>query len=635
VEFDSATGDYSQPDSNTVIWDIGRLGPYESNYVTLTVKVGCAEPNSTITNCCEMTGDCINSPITACEYTAVGGPPTLTKVDDVNGCVGPGDYITYHLCYSANGFRDTSVVIIDELPPELEFISASGDYSRPDSKTVIWDIWSLGPDDSNCVTLTVKVKCAEPNSIITNQCKMTSTCLTSPIFAEESTPTCPNFPTFSKVDDVNDCDYAWTNDYLTYSLCYAAKGYGDANVVITDNLPPEVNFVSASGDYNQPDPNTVIWYLGTLSPGDSDCLTLKVKVKPFVESDTIITNRSWLMGDSFDLYSEENTPVCRYHGFYVDEVMADDPCLYLRFEDYQFVDSSGNDYWVDGTANIEKTPGSMGDAAYLFSKSYVAAANQQTEPNLPVDYNDAYAFAPNDISFELWFKADTDVEYLAAFFNQAETGYDCPFPWCVYQNRAPAAGRYETQMRAMTYARPGESFGECWRYTEPNVSVWPTDGKWHHLVVTYDEDFDGDGNTDELNDLRVRMYLDTILVIDDANSGGGTVGPEMDHILIGNLRSRDLPGLNPYKGYIDEFAIYPGVLSQCRVAAHYAAWWAKDCNELWDRELVGMQPGIDPILAAIDHNHDCRIDFYDFAVLAENWMLCNDPEGGEGCVPNW
>jgi hypothetical protein len=613
VNFVSATGDYELV-SGTVTWNIGTLGPNESNCVTLTIEVKCAEPNGTITNCCEMMGDCMTSPIIACENTSVCGPPTLTKVDDVNGCIGPGETITYTICYDAKGYGDTNVVITDELPNDVDFASATGDYELV-SGTVTWNIGTLEPNESNCVSLTVQVKCAEPNSTITNCCQMTGDCMPSALVACEYTSVC--CPTLTKVDDIDDGKYAQPNDVITYNIRYAANGYGDTNVVITDELPNDVNFIWASngGAYN-PDTNTVIWDIDILGPYDSDCLTLKVRVKPSVELCTTITNQCWMAGNCIDLTAEENTLVLTV-GSYPNEVMADDPCLYIRFEEDDPCDWSGNNYWVEANPQvlIEKTVGSLGKAACIYRYGYVAAANQQTEPNLPVDYNHAYAFAPNDVSFELWFKAEPGLDDYAAFFNQAETkerSYQQLEPY-----KATAAGREGTKMRATTSPQSEESWG--WRYTEPNI--WPTDGDWHHLVVTYDEDLNDNGNPNEENDLRVKMYLDTELVIDDANSGDGVVGPEMDHILIGIFTEEYSVGY--FKGYIDEFAIYPGVLSPCRITAHYAAWQPKNCQEVRDRQLIWD----------IDLNQDCKIDFIDIALFAQQWALCNDPARPPGDCP--
>ncbi len=626
VDFDSAdsNGIYD-PCSNTVTWQIGVLEPNESGFVILTVRVNC--PKSTIMNKCEIRGG-ENLYNTEYEYTPVCCCPTLAKVDGVNDgdCVGPGDYITYKIDYNYPAGPNlpdyNDVNIIDYLPEEVEPNNHYDSNYNPIDQTYTWHIGTLSPGEWGSVTLKVQVKCAAQCGTITNECEMRSE--NTPIVeADESTEVC--CPTLIKVDDVDDDEYTWPNGYITYSICYSANGYGDTNVKIVDDLPDEVNYVSSDpcGSYN--DVNHTVTWNDIDFPADAyDCIELVVQVKTNTEPDTEITNQCWMKGHCIDLKAEENTFVGPYPGLYIDEVMADDSCLYIRFEEDDPCDWSGNDYWVKAhrRVRIERTAGSMGKAAYLFQNGWIAAANQQTEPSNDPCFGHQYAFAPNDISFELWFKADTDIDNKAAFFNQAESierYYQYFEP-----SGAPAAGRYNTQLRAMTYTKPEEEWG--WRYTEPNV--WPVDGDWHHLVVTYDEHADGfDPN------LRVKMYLDAELVLDDANSGGGTVGPEMDHILIGIFREEYSGGY--FEGYIDEFAIYPKVLSPCRIATHYAAWWAKDCNELWDRELVGMQPGIDPIFAFIDHNRDCKINFYDFAIFALDWALCNDPQGGEGCAPNW
>jgi hypothetical protein len=32
-----------------------------------------------------------------------------------------------------------------------------------------------------------------------------------------------------------------------------------------------------------------------------------------------------------------------------------------------------------------------------------------------------------------------------------------------------------------------------------------------------------------------------------------------------------------------------------------------------------------------DLNADCKVDFEDFAIMSEQWLWCNDPEGGPQC----
>ncbi len=107
-------------------------------------------------------------------------PLTLTKTDDVNDCIEPGDEVTYTICYyypdSPNLPDINDVNIIDYLPEAAEFSSSDPCgiyYSQP--RTLIWPLGTIRPGDTNCVTLTVKVKeCIADCGVITNLCEIKS-----------------------------------------------------------------------------------------------------------------------------------------------------------------------------------------------------------------------------------------------------------------------------------------------------------------------------------------------------------------------------------------------------------------------------------------------------------------------------
>lgn len=89
-------------------------------------------------------------------------PLHLSKDDGVVDCVNPGDTITYTICFDnlLNNYPVTNVVLVDNLPAETDFVSASdgGTYSSG-PHTVTWNIGTLpalAPQD--CVTLVVTVK---------------------------------------------------------------------------------------------------------------------------------------------------------------------------------------------------------------------------------------------------------------------------------------------------------------------------------------------------------------------------------------------------------------------------------------------------------------------------------------------
>jgi len=133
---------------------------------------------------------------------------TLEETDDVNDgdCVGPGREITYTIDYNYPAGPNlpdiNDVNIVDYLPNDVDFDSASGDWSR-DSNTITWNIGTLSPGESGSVTLTVEVNHPGPGSIITNYCEMKSGGLLYNMVYENTHVCC--WTTFPKVADFT-CD---------------------------------------------------------------------------------------------------------------------------------------------------------------------------------------------------------------------------------------------------------------------------------------------------------------------------------------------------------------------------------------------------------------------------------------------
>ena len=73
--------------------------------------------------------------------------------------------------------------------------------------------------------------------------------------------------------------------------------------------------------------------------------------------------------------------------------------------------------------------------------------------------------------------------------------------------------------------------------------------------------------------------------VNDPINHQAILGPELSTIQITNEGDWGYP-YNTFSGYVDEFAIYSGVLSPERIAAHYAAWQPKDCAEVQARGLT-------------------------------------------------
>ena len=139
-------------------------------------------------------------------------PLNLSKDDGVATCVNPGDNITYTICYdnTANAYEVHNVTLVDTLPAEESFVSASGGgiYDAV-NHTVIWNIGTLPARASQrCVTLNVTVKPGtSPGTTITNYCTIDSDETNATTVTEQTdvcipptptpTPSIPEFPAYS------------------------------------------------------------------------------------------------------------------------------------------------------------------------------------------------------------------------------------------------------------------------------------------------------------------------------------------------------------------------------------------------------------------------------------------------------
>ena len=302
-------------------------------------------------------------------------------------------------------------------------------------------------------------------------------------------------------------------------------------------------------------------------------------------------------------------------GSYSDAVAADDPALWLRFESDSAVDSSANNHTTGYQEGSELVEGDgIGNSRYLIDDHTNAVWASVLDEGISWGgtYGDEFAFVDDgdavpddDITFEFWYNtvpgdyADPNatvpgLQPYTVFFQQIETDY----------TKAPGIANSDGYFRVLSgdpnTTDPNAT--QFWWYTGVET---PADGQWHHVVLSYDESLGGDQNV-----MGITLYLDGGLA-DSTTVGNATwpakLGPELDHIVIGGRSNRGWTWDYPerYTGKIDEFAIYPGVLSPERVAIHYASG------------MCTMSQG--------DLTGDCKVDFDDFAVLASEWLLCNDP----------
>ena len=92
---------------------------------------------------------------------------------------------------------------------------------------------------------------------------------------------------------------------ITYSLAWQNAGNATATgVVISDRVPVNTTFVSASGGGGSPDPSDVVhWTVGTAAPGAAGVVQLVVRAPGPTTAPAVVTN------DTYSIDSAETTPL--------------------------------------------------------------------------------------------------------------------------------------------------------------------------------------------------------------------------------------------------------------------------------------------------------------------------------------
>ena len=145
----------------------------------------------------------IGDPTGLCIGRMAGVQPLGIDKDDGGECVDSGEIVTYTICFhnKGNAFDVHNVTIVDDLPPETTFDSATGGGTYDSTThTVTWDIGTLTAGQTEqYVTLDLQVD-AVPESVLINYCTIDSD-ETNPSTVYDETDVCPGGP--QQVCDVN------------------------------------------------------------------------------------------------------------------------------------------------------------------------------------------------------------------------------------------------------------------------------------------------------------------------------------------------------------------------------------------------------------------------------------------------
>ncbi len=226
-------------------------------------------------------------------------PPTKKEFApyEGNGTLGAlqaGDKIVYEISYTNYKSIDSDVIIKDTLDKNVEFVEAS-DGGKLSNGVVTWNISGVDAGAEGKVTLTVRVldSALESNGgpgKVVNGGKNSNGENTATVQIgdgaayglEEVINPVPESPVKQEVSPykgTGKLGAVKVDDEITYEISY--KNYKDvkADIVITDKLDGNVEYVSSSDDgaYNNAT-RVVKWTLKDVPAGKEGTVTLKVKV---------------------------------------------------------------------------------------------------------------------------------------------------------------------------------------------------------------------------------------------------------------------------------------------------------------------------------------------------------------------
>ena len=232
-----------------------------------------------------------------------------------------GDYIQYNLNFANVGDTTaTNVVVVDSLPPEVSFLSASnGGIYDPESHSIMWMVGDLEPvggdqlasgqihpnraakvvdgthveGDVQNFIVDVSINYPLPNGMelfntayiysdmsLQAQATWLAIVIASPEFV------------FTKTADIE----VFPGDTIHYQLDYANMGTDHATgVSILDTLDSRVEFLDATSGYvYDAASHSLLWDIGDLRVGDEGSITVTTIVDGMLEDGAQVGNRAWL-----------------------------------------------------------------------------------------------------------------------------------------------------------------------------------------------------------------------------------------------------------------------------------------------------------------------------------------------------
>jgi uncharacterized repeat protein (TIGR01451 family) len=226
---------------------------------------------------------------------------------------GPGEEITYTVRVTNHGPSDAVGIdsVADTLPDGLTFVSASSGGSVSPDGTVRWPAMDLVAGAHRDVSVTATVDpdartVTQDDGDLDNTASVQHPGDPNPANDTDTAVVPVDLPDLvvEKDDGLTVVD---PGEELTYSILVRNAGAGAAHdVELTDELPPELEFMSASEEATYAEPGTITWPTFDLAAGAEREVTVTARVGDDVEAGTVVRNVA-IAPDPDDPNPDDNT----------------------------------------------------------------------------------------------------------------------------------------------------------------------------------------------------------------------------------------------------------------------------------------------------------------------------------------
>ena len=219
----------------------------------------------------------------------------------------PGEYLEYTLDITNNGpDAATNVKVSDNLPDKVTFNYAIPSPDSISGSVYRWDYSSIGSGGSIQIIINVTINDDETGTII-NNANVTSDTF-DPVAGNNADVNQVNIGSsadLSLTKTASTTDLVYVGDSITYTIIVTNNGPDVAeNVIIYDDIPSEVSFVSSDPDFSGNSDSIYWWAIGSLDVYESAQIIINVTVNN-VPAGTI-NNIAYVTSNTHDTTPDDN-----------------------------------------------------------------------------------------------------------------------------------------------------------------------------------------------------------------------------------------------------------------------------------------------------------------------------------------